>query len=43
MDGRLALLEADTNPLAKGGEDLLDIRGKVTTIDILSEEDRTRS
>ena len=41
VDGRVALLEADTNPLAKSGEDLLDIRGKATTIDILSEEDGT--
>ena len=38
-DGTATLYEADTNPLAKTGEDLLDIRGKVTSIDILSEED----
>ena len=38
-EGRVTLFEADTNPLATTGEDLLDIRGKVTTIDILSEED----
>ena len=37
----VTLFEADTNPLAKIGEDLLDLRGKVTTIDILSEEDAT--
>ena len=37
--GRVTLFEADTNPLAKTGEDLLDIRGTVTAIDILSEED----
>ena len=35
----MTLFEADTNPLATTGEDLLDIRGKVTVIDILSEED----
>ena len=35
----MTLFEADTNPLATTGEDLLDIRGKVTAIDILSEED----
>ena len=37
--GRVTLFEADTNPLATTGEGLLDIRGKVTAIDILSEED----
>ena len=35
----MTLFEADTDPLATTGEDLLDIRGKVTAIDILSEED----
>ena len=35
------MFEADTNPQAKIGEDLLDVRGKVTAIDILSEEDAT--
>ena len=35
-DGGVRLFEADTNPLAKKGEDLLDIRGKVAAIDILS-------
>ena len=38
-DGRVKIFEADTNPLAETGEDLIDIRGKVTSIDILSEED----
>ena len=38
-DGRVIIYEADTNSHAKIGEDLLDIRGKVTAIDILSEED----
>ena len=38
-DGRATLYEADTNPLARTGEDLLDIRGKIKSIDILSEED----
>lgn len=37
--GKPTLYEADTNPSARIGEDLLDIRGKVTAIDILSEED----
>ncbi|MCY4529222.1 MAG: hypothetical protein OXD46_09385 [Chloroflexi bacterium] len=39
VDGRVKIFEADTNPLAETGEDLIDIRGKVTSIDILSEED----
>ena len=38
-EGRVTLFEADTNPLATTGQDLLDIRGKVTAVDILSEED----
>ena len=38
--GRVFLYEADTNPFAKTGQDLLDIQGKVTAIDILSWEDR---
>ena len=38
-DGRPTLYEADTNPFAKTGEDLLDIRGKVTAIDILNDDD----
>ena len=37
-DGRPILYEADTNPFAKTGEDLLDIRGKVTAIDILNDD-----
>ena len=36
-EGRATLYEADTNPFAKTGEDLLDIRGKVTAIDILND------
>ena len=35
-EGRVTLFEADTNPLATTGEDLLDIRGKVTAVRILS-------
>ena len=38
-EGRIFLYEADTNPSAKTGEDLLDIRGKVTAIDILGDDD----
>lgn len=38
-DGRVSLYEANTNPRARIGADLLDIRGKVTAIDILSEDD----
>ena len=37
--GRVTLYEADTNPNAKTGEDLLDIRGKVTATDILNDDD----
>ena len=37
-DGRPILYEADTNPFAKTGGDLLDIRGKVTAIDILNDD-----
>ena len=37
-EGRATLYEADTNPFAKTGEDLLDIRGKVTAIDILNDD-----
>ena len=36
---RVILYEADTNPLARAGGDLLDIQGRVDAIDILSEED----
>ena len=38
-EGRVFLYEADTNPSAETGEDLLDIRGKVTAIDILGDDD----
>ena len=38
-EGKVTLFEVDTNPLAKTGEDLLDIRGKVAAVDVLSEED----
>ena len=38
-EDRVTLFDADTNPLAKTGEDLLDIRGKVAAVDVLSEED----
>ena len=38
-EGRVRLFESDTNPLARTGEDLLDIRGKVKAVDILSEQD----
>jgi hypothetical protein len=38
-DGRVSLYEANTNPKARIGADLLDIRGKVTAINILSEDD----
>ena len=37
-EGRATLYEADTNPFAKTGGDLLDIRGKVTAIDILNDD-----
>ena len=37
--GRPTLYEADTNPSARTGEDLLDIRGKVAAIDILDDDD----
>ena len=35
-EGRVTLFEADTNPLATAGEDLLGIRGKVTAVRIFS-------
>lgn len=38
--GRPTLYEADTNPSAKIGADLLDIRNKVTAIDILNDDDQ---
>ena len=37
-DGRVTIYEADSSPQAKVGEDLLDIRNRVKTIDILSKE-----
>ena len=37
-DGKTILYEADTNPFAETGGDLLDIRGKVTTIVILNDD-----
>ena len=40
LDGnRPTLYEADTNPSAKTGEDLLDIRGKVAAVDILEDDE----
>ena len=38
-NGEVRLYEAGTNPAAEVGADLLDIRGKVTAIDVLSERD----
>ena len=38
-DGRPTLYEADTNPSAITGEDLLDIRGKVKAVDVLDDDD----
>ena len=38
-EGKATLYEADTNPFAKTGGDLLDIRGKVTAIDILNDDE----
>ena len=39
VDDRVTIFEADWNPLAETGEDLIDIRDKVIAVDILSEED----
>ena len=39
VEGRVFLYEADTNPSAETGQDLLDIRGKVRAIDILGYDD----
>lgn len=39
LNGRLDLYEVDTNPRARVGADLLDIGGKVSAIDIISEQD----
>ena len=41
MGDRIALYEADTNPHAQKGSDLLDIGGKVTRIGVNSEQDGT--
>jgi len=38
-DGRLVLYEADSNPAAKVGADLLDLDGKVAAITLLSPKD----
>ncbi len=38
-EGRATLYEADTNPFATTGGDLLDISGKVKSIDILNDDD----
>lgn len=38
-DGRLVLYEADSNPAAKRGSDLLDIDGRVVSIALLSPKD----
>jgi hypothetical protein len=40
-DGQITLYEADSNPSAKHGSDLLDLRDKVTAIGINSVEDGT--
>jgi hypothetical protein len=40
-DGQITLYEADTNPSAKHGSDLLDLRDKVTSIGINSVQDGT--
>ena len=40
-EGKWRVYEADTNPIAKKGEDLLDIKDKVSYIDINSETDGT--
>jgi hypothetical protein len=41
QDGRLVLFEADTNPRARAGRDLLDLDGKVRRISINSRADGT--
>jgi hypothetical protein len=41
MDDRIALYEADTNPHAQTGADLLDLAGKVIRIGVNSEQDGT--
>jgi hypothetical protein len=40
-DGRLVIFEADTNPRARAGRDLLDLEGKVRRISINSRADGT--
>lgn len=41
QDGRLVIFEADTNPGARVGRDLLDLDGKVRRISINSQSDGT--
>ena len=41
QDGRLVIFEADTNPRARVGRDLLDLEGKVRRISIYSRADGT--
>jgi hypothetical protein len=41
QDGRLVLFEADTNPEARVGRDLLDLEGKVRRISVNSRADAT--
>jgi hypothetical protein len=41
QDGRLVIFEADTNPRARAGRDLLDLDGKVRRISINSRADGT--
>jgi hypothetical protein len=41
QDGRLVLFEADTNPEARAGRDLLDLEGKVRRISVNSRADAT--
>jgi hypothetical protein len=40
-DGRLVIFEADTNPRARAGRDLLDLEGKVRRISVNSRADGT--
>jgi hypothetical protein len=41
QDGRLVTFEADTNPRARAGRDLLDLEGKIRRISINSHTDGT--
>lgn len=41
LDGKVTLFEADTNPQARMGADLLDIQGKVKAIFVRSADDGT--